>query len=63
VAVADTQTVARLLREYAQRTALRGGNPIRAKAYSRPADSLSVLVVHLHVLIEENRRNSRSGRS
>jgi DNA polymerase (family X) len=62
VAVADTQTVARLLREYAQRTALRG-NPIRAKAYSRPADSLSVLVVHLHVLIEENRRNSRSGRS
>jgi DNA polymerase (family X) len=29
VAAADTQSVARLLREYAQRTALRGGNPYR----------------------------------
>jgi DNA polymerase (family 10) len=55
VAVADTQTVARLLREYAQRTALRGGNPYRAKAYSRAADSLSALAVPLHVLIEEDR--------
>lgn len=52
--VADTQTVARLLREYAQRTALRGGNPYRAKAYSRAADSLSALAVPLHVLIEED---------
>jgi DNA polymerase (family X) len=40
VAKADTQTVAKLLREYAQRTALRGGNPNRSKAYSRAADSL-----------------------
>nr|WP_246175290.1 helix-hairpin-helix domain-containing protein [Bradyrhizobium paxllaeri] len=55
MAVADTQTVARLLREYAQRTALRGGNPYRAKAYSRAADSLSALAVPLHVLIEEDR--------
>jgi DNA polymerase/3'-5' exonuclease PolX len=55
VAAADTQTVARLLREYAQQTALRGGNPYRAKAYSRAADSLAVLTVPLHVLIEENR--------
>jgi DNA polymerase (family 10) len=38
VAKADTQTVAKLLREYAQRTALRGGNPYRSKAYSRAAD-------------------------
>jgi DNA polymerase (family 10) len=53
--VADTQTVTRLLREYAQRTALRGGNPYRAKAYSRAADSLSALAVPLHVLIEEDR--------
>ncbi|QHO73625.1 DNA polymerase/3'-5' exonuclease PolX [Bradyrhizobium sp. CCBAU 051011] len=53
--VAETQTVARLLREYAQRTALRGGNPYRAKAYSRAADSLSALAVPLHVLIEEDR--------
>jgi DNA polymerase (family 10) len=39
----DTQTVARLLREYAQRASLRGGNPYRAKAYLRAADSLSAL--------------------
>jgi DNA polymerase (family 10) len=55
VAAADTQTVARLLREYAQRTALRGGNPYRAKAYSRAADNLAALPVPLDVLIEENR--------
>lgn len=52
---ADTQTVAKLLREYAQRTALRGGNPYRAKAYSRAADSLALLAIPLHVLIEEGR--------
>ena len=39
----DTQSVARLLREYAQRTALRGGNPYRAKAYFKAADSLGAL--------------------
>jgi DNA polymerase (family 10) len=39
----DTQTVAHLLREYAQRTSLRGGNPYRAKAYSTAADSLAAL--------------------
>ena len=39
----DTQTVARLLREYAQRTSLRGGNPYRTKAYLRAADSLAAL--------------------
>jgi DNA polymerase (family 10) len=39
----DTQSVARLLREYAQRTSLRGGNPYRAKAYLTAADSLSAL--------------------
>jgi DNA polymerase (family X) len=55
VPAADTQTIARLLREYAQRTALRGGNPYRAKAYSRAADSLAALAVPLHVLIEEVR--------
>lgn len=52
---ADNQTVAKLLREYAQRTALRGGNPYRAKAYSRAADSLAALAIPLHVLIEEGR--------
>ncbi|QOZ78780.1 hypothetical protein XH83_27210 [Bradyrhizobium sp. CCBAU 53351] len=41
----DARCVASLLREYAQRTALRGGNPYRAKAYSRAADSLAALVL------------------
>jgi DNA polymerase (family 10) len=52
---ADAHTVASLLREYAQRAALRGGNPYRAKAYSRAADSLGALAVPLHRLIEEDR--------
>ncbi|WFU74081.1 DNA polymerase/3'-5' exonuclease PolX [Bradyrhizobium sp. CB2312] len=52
---ADTQTVAKLLREYAHRTSLRGGNPYRAKAYSRAADSLAALAIPLHVVIEEGR--------
>src|SRR5437588_3205767 len=52
---ADTQQVAKLLREYAQRTALRGGNPYRAKAYSRAADSLAALAIPLNRLIEEDR--------
>lgn len=47
--------VARLLREYAQRTALRGGNPYRSKAYSRAADSLMALAVPLDGLIAEGR--------
>ncbi|TKV77721.1 DNA polymerase/3'-5' exonuclease PolX [Bradyrhizobium elkanii] len=55
MAAADSRTVAKLLREYAKRTALRGGNPYRAKAYSRAADSLAALAVPLDVLIEEDR--------
>lgn len=50
----DTRSVASLLREYAQRTALRGGNPYRAKAYSRAADSLASLAIPLDVLIAED---------
>ena len=52
---ADALTVANLLREYAQRTALRGGNAYRAKAYSRAADSLAALVEPLDKLIVEQR--------
>ena len=55
MAVAEAQQVAKLLREYAQRTALRGGNPYRAKAYSRAADSLAALAIPLDRLIEEDR--------
>lgn len=51
----DARGVADLLREYAQRTALRGGNPYRSKAYSRAADSLAALAVPLDMLIAENR--------
>jgi len=39
----ETRTVANLLREYAHRTSLRGGNPYRTKAYLRAADSLMAL--------------------
>lgn len=39
----DTQAVAGLLREYAQTDSLRAGNPYRAKAYLRAADSLAAL--------------------
>ncbi|MDA9408040.1 DNA polymerase/3'-5' exonuclease PolX [Bradyrhizobium sp. CCBAU 45384] len=51
----DARAVASLLREYAQRTALAGGNPYRAKAYSRAADSLAALAVPLDVLVAEDR--------
>jgi DNA polymerase (family X) len=40
MATTDAQTIAGLLREYGRRTALRGGNPYRAKAYLQAADSL-----------------------
>ena len=39
----DTQTVARLLKEYAHRASLRGGNPYRIKAYLKAVDSLATL--------------------
>jgi DNA polymerase (family X) len=43
MAKTDTQTVARLLKEYAHRASLRGGNPYRTKAYLRAADNLAAL--------------------
>jgi DNA polymerase (family X) len=52
---ADAKTAAKLLREYAQRTALRRGNPYRSKAYSRAADSLAALAEPLDKLIMEER--------
>ena len=47
----DTPTIAQLLREFAGRASLRGGNPYRAKAYARAADSLAALVVPLGQVI------------
>lgn len=43
MAKTDPRTAASLLREYAHRTSLRGGNPYRTKAYLRAADSLAAL--------------------
>jgi DNA polymerase (family X) len=51
----NIRAVIGLLREYAQRSALRGDNPYRSKAYSRAADSLAAIAIPLDVLIEENR--------
>ena len=47
--------VAVLLREFGQRTALRGGNPYRAKAYTRAAENLLALTGPLEDLIAEGR--------
>jgi DNA polymerase (family 10) len=51
----DTVAVADLLREYAQRTALHGGNPYRSRAYARAAESLGMLAVPLEQAIREDR--------
>ncbi|MDE5454147.1 hypothetical protein GWE18_15065 [Bradyrhizobium sp. CSA112] len=52
--VADTQTVARLLREYAQRTALRGGKPsARISLAAAPGAQLS----HQSRQNQQQRRN------
>lgn len=47
----DPRAVASLLREYAQRTSLRGGNPYRTKAFLRAADSLMALSLPLDRII------------
>jgi len=55
MAKTNAAQVASLLREYSQRTALRGGPPYRAKAYARAADSVSALAVPLERLVSEDR--------
>jgi DNA polymerase (family 10) len=50
-----TQTVARQLREYAHPASLRGGNPYRAKAYLKAADSLGALVQPLDRIVAAGR--------
>lgn len=52
MAKTDIQTVAQLLREYAQRTSLRGGNPYRAKAYLKAAENLAALSQPLDRIIK-----------
>jgi len=55
MAALDASAVARLLREFGQRTALRGGNPFKAKAYARAADNLLTLSEPLDDLIAQDR--------
>ena len=47
--------VAKLLNEFGQRTALRGGNPYRARAYTRAAENLTALTEPLANLVAHNR--------
>src|ERR1043166_1139876 len=51
----DASAVARLLREFGQRTALRGDNPFKAKAYARAADNLLPVSEPLDRLIAQDR--------
>ena len=55
MATFDAPAVAKLLQELAQRSALRGGNPYRARAYARAAESLGTLTVPLAQVIRDNR--------
>jgi len=55
MAKADASEVARLLREYGQRTAFKGGNPYRAKAYARAAENLAAVTEPLDTLVREDR--------
>jgi DNA polymerase (family 10) len=48
----QNEDIARLLREYGQRSALLGGNPYRARAYRTAADSLATLSEPLADIIE-----------
>jgi DNA polymerase (family 10) len=50
----DASSVASLLREFGQRSALRGGNPFRAKAYARAADNLLALSIPLENVIAQD---------
>ena len=51
----DASAVASLLREFGQRTAVRGGNPYRARAYHRAAENLLTLTVPLDDLVAQGR--------
>ena len=47
--------ISRLLREIGDHMVLQGGNPYRAKAYSRAADNLALSTISIAQLIAENR--------
>jgi DNA polymerase (family 10) len=58
---ASAEHVSKLLREFGQRTALRGGNPYRARAYQRAAESLAALTHPLDQIIAEGRLQTVPG--
>src|SRR5215213_7564250 len=47
--------VAALLAEYGHRSALRGGNPYRSRAYVRAAESLAALAEPLDHIVDQGR--------
>ena len=51
----DASTVAALLREFAQRSALRADNPFRTKAYARAAENVLALSLPLDQMIAQDR--------
>jgi DNA polymerase (family 10) len=56
-----TVEVAEMLREYGRRLSLAGGNPYRARAYVRAADSLAALGEPLEALVAEDRLTDLPG--
>jgi DNA polymerase (family 10) len=57
----DASEVAGLLAEYGRRSALRGGNPYRSKAYVRAAENLATLAEPLDRIVDEGRLQEISG--
>jgi hypothetical protein len=55
------KAVAALLHEFGLRTALRGGNPYRAKAYTRAAENLLALTEQLENLVVQGRLHEIPG--
>jgi DNA polymerase/3'-5' exonuclease PolX len=51
----DASEVATLLHEFGQRTAFKGGNPYRARAYTRAAENLLAVPEPLDILVAQNR--------
>src|SRR5215212_516467 len=51
----DASQVAAMLAEYGRRSALRGGNPYRSKAYIRAAENLAALAEPLEHIVREGR--------
>src|SRR5947208_325448 len=57
----DAAAVAALLMELSRRTALAGGNPYRARAYARAAESLATLTAPLAAVVGEGRLRTLPG--